>query len=73
MGFLIDKFHWRPGSGINAACFQVVLFDPSGDIGCNAGIERIVRAMYDIKIPHLNFSDPQALPLFSIDPVPQLS
>jgi len=63
MGFLINKPNRSAGSGIVAAQFQIVLFDPPGDIGCNTGIKRMVRAMNDIKIPHMNFSDTQLLPL----------
>jgi hypothetical protein len=38
MGFLINKLHRCAGSRIPTAGFQVVLLDPSGYIGGNAGI-----------------------------------
>jgi len=64
MGFLIDKFNWYAGACITAAGFLVMLFDPSGNIGCNAGIKRIVRTADNIEMPHIMVSHDSIVQLY---------
>lgn len=52
MGFLIDELDGLSNSGVIAALAPVVLIYSSRNVGSGAGVERAIRTLDYVDVPH---------------------